>query len=108
MQTCSKATQRRTELLDNPSSYAGDSDDDSIMASKLSTLPHLSAPYKSVNFFMRGPTMIKNAVVTLDTAGTKFISWEVRLWDTIDFVTNIPDYLANECPAGKERCNGVI
>ncbi|KAG0144237.1 hypothetical protein CROQUDRAFT_660195 [Cronartium quercuum f. sp. fusiforme G11] len=78
------------------------------MASKPPTPPHLSAPYKSVDFFMKMPSMMKHSVVMLDAAGTKFISWKARLWDTIDFVTTIKNYLATERPAEEERYDEVV
>ncbi|KAG0148096.1 hypothetical protein CROQUDRAFT_655219 [Cronartium quercuum f. sp. fusiforme G11] len=83
-------------------------DDVSNMTSKPSTPPHASAPYKSVDFFMRMPTMMKHSVVTLDAAGTKFIRWKARLWDTIDFVTMIKNYLSTERPADEERYDEVV
>ncbi|KAG0138992.1 hypothetical protein CROQUDRAFT_102399 [Cronartium quercuum f. sp. fusiforme G11] len=51
-------------------------DDNLNMASKPPTPPHLLAPYKSVDFFMKMPSMMKHSVVTLDATGTKFISWK--------------------------------
>ncbi|KAG0150242.1 hypothetical protein CROQUDRAFT_652669 [Cronartium quercuum f. sp. fusiforme G11] len=48
-------------------------DNISNMTSKPSTPPHASAPYKSVDFFMQMPTMMKHSVITLNVAGTKFI-----------------------------------
>ncbi|KAG0139903.1 hypothetical protein CROQUDRAFT_400452 [Cronartium quercuum f. sp. fusiforme G11] len=46
-------------------------------AKKPDALPHMdSLPYKSIDFYMRMPTMVKNATMTLDPAGTKYISWK--------------------------------
>ncbi|KAG0150246.1 hypothetical protein CROQUDRAFT_652670 [Cronartium quercuum f. sp. fusiforme G11] len=70
--------------------------------------PHMDAPYRSVDFFMKMPAMIKNSGVILDAAGEEFISWKARLCDTVDYVTAIDDYLATERPPGEERYDGVI
>ncbi|KAG0151184.1 hypothetical protein CROQUDRAFT_651391, partial [Cronartium quercuum f. sp. fusiforme G11] len=78
------------------------------MASRPTTPPHAAPLYKSVDFFMRMPSMMKHSVVTLDPAGTKFISWKTRLWDTVDFVTKIKNYLATNRPADEEHYDEVI
>ncbi|KAG0143133.1 hypothetical protein CROQUDRAFT_96640 [Cronartium quercuum f. sp. fusiforme G11] len=40
--------------------------------------------------------------MTLDATETKFISWKAHLWDMIDFVTMIKNYLSTKQPADKE------
>ncbi|KAG0147616.1 hypothetical protein CROQUDRAFT_91334 [Cronartium quercuum f. sp. fusiforme G11] len=83
-------------------------DDTLTMASKPPTPPHLSAPYKSVDFFMKMPSMMRHSVITLDATGMNFISWKAQLWDTIDFVTTIKNYLATKRLAEEERYDKVI
>ncbi|KAG0146326.1 hypothetical protein CROQUDRAFT_33227, partial [Cronartium quercuum f. sp. fusiforme G11] len=68
----------------------------------------MDAPYRSIDFFMKMPAMIKNSGVILDAAGEEFISWKARLCDTIDYVMAIDDYLATERLPGEEWYDGVI
>ncbi|KAG0151975.1 hypothetical protein CROQUDRAFT_405826 [Cronartium quercuum f. sp. fusiforme G11] len=98
MITCSKAQQPPKTPTE----------DTSNMASRPTTPPHATPLYKSVDFFMRMPSMMKHSVVTLDPAGTKFISWKMRLWDTVDFVTKIKNYLVTDRPADEEHYDEVI
>ncbi|KAG0147107.1 hypothetical protein CROQUDRAFT_656600 [Cronartium quercuum f. sp. fusiforme G11] len=78
------------------------------MASRPTTPPHATPLYKSIDFFMQMPSMMKHSVVTLDPTRTKFISWKTRLWDTVDFVTKIKNYLATDRPADEEHYDEVI
>ncbi|KAG0149985.1 hypothetical protein CROQUDRAFT_652961, partial [Cronartium quercuum f. sp. fusiforme G11] len=64
--------------------------------------PHTDPPYKSLDFYIKMPSLVKNSLVILDAAGTKFLAWKNRLWDTVDYVTTIDNYLATERPPGEE------
>ncbi|KAG0150155.1 hypothetical protein CROQUDRAFT_652563, partial [Cronartium quercuum f. sp. fusiforme G11] len=70
--------------------------------------PHTDPPYKSLNFYIKMPSLVKNLLVILDAMGTKFLAWKNRLWDTVDYVTTVDNYLANDRPPSKERYDSII
>ncbi|KAG0144142.1 hypothetical protein CROQUDRAFT_660305 [Cronartium quercuum f. sp. fusiforme G11] len=54
------------------------------------------------------PSLVKNALVPLDAAGTEYLAWKNQLWDMIDYVTTIDNYLETERPPGEERYDSII
>ncbi|KAG0145836.1 hypothetical protein CROQUDRAFT_658219 [Cronartium quercuum f. sp. fusiforme G11] len=70
--------------------------------------PHTDPPYKSLDFYIKMPSLVKNSLVILDTMGTKFLAWKNRLWDTVDYVTTVDNYLVNDQLPGEERYDSVI
>ncbi|KAG0139845.1 hypothetical protein CROQUDRAFT_54137 [Cronartium quercuum f. sp. fusiforme G11] len=70
--------------------------------------PHTDPPYKSLDFYIKMPSLVKNSLVILDAAGTKFLAWKNHLWDTVDYVTTIDNYLATDRPPGEDVIRSMI
>ncbi|KAG0142632.1 hypothetical protein CROQUDRAFT_97340 [Cronartium quercuum f. sp. fusiforme G11] len=82
--------------LSSSSSLRHKPDSETMVARNPNKPLHTDPPYKSLNFYIKMPSLVKNLLVILDVAGTKFLAWKNQLWDTINYVTTIDNYLATD------------